>query len=192
MGRAPSFDTATVVRAARDVFWARGYEEATLPDLEAATGLSRSSIYHAFGSKRGLFDAAVLSYLDDVVRPLLHPLTAPDVPPGALATYLRGLLGALADGASPAATHGCLLLNASGAPVAHDPQVRATIAAYRDELRDAVGRGVDALRPDAPSADRARLAETCTGLVVAALLVVRVDRSAALRSLETALHLVRG
>ncbi|MDD0859753.1 TetR/AcrR family transcriptional regulator [Arthrobacter alpinus] len=48
-----------------------------LPDLERATGLSRSSIYHAFGSKRGLFDAAVASYLSEIIRPRLQPLDSP-------------------------------------------------------------------------------------------------------------------
>ncbi|WP_087508068.1 TetR/AcrR family transcriptional regulator [Cellulomonas iranensis] len=189
MGRAPTFDADAVVRAARDVFWSHGYEDASLPALEAATGLSRSSIYHAFGSKRGLFDAAVASYLADVVRPRLRVLTADPVAPDALARYLRGLRDALTADGSAAAAHGCLLLNASGAPVAHDADVRATIAAYRDELRAGIGRGVDAARPALPDDERARLAEACTALVVAALLVVRVDPDAAARSLDAALGL---
>ncbi|MDQ0425280.1 TetR/AcrR family transcriptional regulator [Cellulomonas iranensis] len=189
MGRAPTFDADAVVRAARDVFWAHGYEDASLPALEAATGLSRSSIYHAFGSKRGLFDAAVASYLADVVRPRLRVLTADPVAPDALARYLRGLRDALTATGSAAAAHGCLLLNASGAPVAHDADVRATIAAYRDELRAGIGRGVDAAHPALPDDERARLAEACTALVVAALLVVRVDPDAAARSLDAALGL---
>jgi AcrR family transcriptional regulator len=189
MGRAPTFDADAVVRAARDVFWAHGYEDASLPALEAATGLSRSSIYHAFGSKRGLFDAAVASYLADVVRPRLRVLTADPVAPDALARYLRGLRDALTATGSAAAAHGCLLLNASGAPVAHDADVRATIAAYRDELRGGIGRGVDAAHPALPDDERARLAEACTALVVAALLVVRVDPDAAARSLDAALGL---
>ncbi len=191
MGRAQTFDTDAAVRAARGVFWAQGYEGASLPELEQATGLSRSSIYHAFGSKRGLFDAAVDSYLDEVVRPRLRPLVADDVAPDALHGYLHGLRGVLRDRVSSAAAHGCLLLNTSGAPVAHDDDVRRTVAAYRDELRTAIGRGVDARHPGLPAAERDRLAETCTGLVVAALLIVRVDPAAAVRSLDTALDLLR-
>ena len=56
MARTQSFDRDTVVRAARTLFWTVGYESASIPELETATGLSRSSIYNAFGSKRGLFD----------------------------------------------------------------------------------------------------------------------------------------
>ena len=75
MGRSQEFDTTAVVAAALDVFWARGYEGASLGDLESATGLSRSSLYNSFTNKRGLFDAAVQLYLDHVIRPRLRSLT---------------------------------------------------------------------------------------------------------------------
>ena len=75
MGRNRTFDTQEAVRAARSVFWSNGFGGASLPDLEQATGLNRSSLYHAFGSKRGLFDAAVDSYLEEVIRPRLRILT---------------------------------------------------------------------------------------------------------------------
>ena len=54
MARTQGFERDAVVRAARTVFWRRGFEDTAVPDLEEATGLSRSSIYNAFGSKRGL------------------------------------------------------------------------------------------------------------------------------------------
>lgn len=186
MGRAQAFDTEQVVRAARAVFWEHGFEAAALPALEQATGLNRSSIYHAFGSKRGLFDAAVTSYLDEIVRPRLRPLVARDVAPTALDEYLRGLRGALGDATSFTATNGCLLLNAAGAPIAHDATVGETVAAYRAELRGAFGQGVRARYPGADVDQTDRLAESCTALVVAALALTRVDNAAALRSLDTA------
>ena len=59
MGRTRTFDESDATRSALGVFWDQGFDGTAVPDLEEATGLSRSSIYHAFGSKRGLFDAAV-------------------------------------------------------------------------------------------------------------------------------------
>ena len=73
MGRTQTFDTTEVVRSARRVFWEHCFENASIVELEQATGLNRSSIYYAFGSKRGLFDAAVESYLDEIIRPRLQP-----------------------------------------------------------------------------------------------------------------------
>ncbi|MCH7230674.1 TetR/AcrR family transcriptional regulator [Glycomyces sp. L485] len=190
MGRVQTFDTAEAVRAARAVFWAHGYEDASIPALEAATGLRRSSIYHAFGSKRGLFDAAVGSYLDEVVRPRLRPLTAERVEPDAILDYLRGLRGALERAGSFASENGCLLVNTAGAPIAHDQTVRKTVADYRAELHHAIAVGLRAHLPDLPDDRRDRLADACTGLVVSAFALTRVDNAGALRSLDAALDLI--
>ncbi|MFC0673472.1 TetR/AcrR family transcriptional regulator [Brachybacterium hainanense] len=218
MARTPSFDRETVVRAARGVFWDVGYDAASIPALEQATGLRRSSIYHAFGSKRGLFDAAVQSYLDEVIRPRLAPLRADPVAPDAVLDYLDGLHEAIAAPGSAPSRHGCLLINAAGAPIGHDETVSATIASYRGELRSAIGRGVRAraaARDDRPgttmSDDRRHedqahqspvhqdpahedaddlLADAVTGLVIAAFALVRVSPPEAAASLRTARGLV--
>ncbi|MDN7122140.1 helix-turn-helix transcriptional regulator [Nocardioides sp. ChNu-153] len=199
MARTQAFDTGAAVRAAREVFWRDGFESAALPALERATGLSRSSIYNTFGSKQGLFERAVASYLDEVVRPRLAPLLADEVDPGALAAYLTGLRAVLADERTTSARHGCLLMSAAGAPIGRDDVVRAAVADYRAELRRAVGRGVDARDP-APltsvggrsAAWRGAVADAVSALVLAALALVRIDRGEALRSLDAALVLVDG
>ncbi|EXJ52054.1 MAG: TetR family transcriptional regulator [Microbacterium sp. 69-7] len=190
MARTREFDRRAVVRAARQFFWEHGYEDASIAGLEAATGLNRSSIYNAFDSKRGLFDAAVQSYLDEVVRPRLAPLEAETVEAGALRAYLSGLADAFARVGSMPAAHGCLLINAAGAPVARDSDVAHVIDDYRAELRTAIGRGVDVAVPAASAARRARLADAVTGLVVAAFALVRPSAPEAIRSLETAAALV--
>lgn len=59
MGRTRSFDESLVVSQAARAFLATGYEGTSVDALVAATGLHRGSLYGAFGSKRGLFVAAV-------------------------------------------------------------------------------------------------------------------------------------
>jgi len=192
MGRNQTFDTAAAVRAARAVFWARGYEATALPDLERATGLSRSSIYHAFASKRGLFDAAVDSYLDEVVRPRLRPLAEDDVTPDALDHYLTGLRDALLRGDTLPATSGCLLVNAANAPIGQDDGVAAVVEAYAAELRTAMAAGVRACLPRLADDATQTLSDVCTGLVISAFALVRVDREEAARSLDTARAVLAG
>lgn len=185
MARTRSFDPAAAVAAAREVFWRQGYADTSVPDLETATGLARSSLYAAFGSKRGLFDAAVASYLAEVVRPRIAGLLADDVAPDALDGYLAGLRDAVAAGADDVRL-GCLLVNTAGADLVHDDEVRAVIAGYHRELRGAVVRGLAAARPDLDATEGSSLAMEIAGLVVSSMLMARVDRDAAVELLELA------
>ncbi len=190
MGRPQTFDTAEVVRAARGVFWEHGYEDASLPALEAATGLRRSSLYHAFGSKRGLFDAAVASYLDEVIRPRLRPLLTTPVAAHAVVDYLTGLRDALTRPDSPAVRSGCLLVNAAGAPISKDRAVAAVVADYRRELHAALSAGVAARLPRATPAQVDRRATMITSLVLAAMTLVRIDPAQAGATLDAGIALL--
>ena len=62
MGRTREFDEEAVLKGAMHVFRKHGYQGASIRDLEEATGLKGGSIYHAFGDKAGLFDAAFRHY----------------------------------------------------------------------------------------------------------------------------------
>lgn len=188
MGRTQNFDRDTVVRAARSLFWSSGYESASIPELEQVTGLSRSSIYHAFGSKRGLFGAAVQSYLDEVIRPRLRPLQAEIVAPDAIITYLTGLRGAFEALDSMPATHGCLLLNSAGAPISRDEAIAHVIADYRTELHSAISRGVAALL--GPSTESRMYDDTITSLVISGFTLARIDPVQAGRGLTSAVQLL--
>jgi AcrR family transcriptional regulator len=46
------------------VFWRKGYEGASLSDLTKAVGVSRPSLYAAFGDKEALFRKALDRYLN--------------------------------------------------------------------------------------------------------------------------------
>ena len=61
-GRPREFDPDEVALKAVDVFWEKGFDGASLDDLTEALGISRPSLYAAFGDKRGLFLAAIDAY----------------------------------------------------------------------------------------------------------------------------------
>ena len=61
-GRTRQFDLNEALDRALEVFWARGYEGATLPELTRAMGINRPSLYAAFGNKEQLFRKALDRY----------------------------------------------------------------------------------------------------------------------------------
>jgi AcrR family transcriptional regulator len=61
-GRPRSFDRDQALARAMEVFWAKGYGNASVADLTAAMGIGAPSLYAAFGSKDALFQEAVDHY----------------------------------------------------------------------------------------------------------------------------------
>ncbi|TDT98255.1 TetR family transcriptional regulator [Streptomyces sp. 846.5] len=113
MGRPRGFDADEALERALLVFWEQGYEGATLTDLTKAMGITRTSMYAAYGNKEELFRKALARYTQGpasyVFRALEEPTakavaqallngavratTRPDRPAGCL-----GVQGALAAG----------------------------------------------------------------------------------------------
>ncbi|UHA75755.1 TetR/AcrR family transcriptional regulator [Paenibacillus sp. 481] len=62
MARTREFDEEKVLDAAMQLFWEKGYEATSLSDLTSRMGITRPSIYSAFGDKKELFEAALRTY----------------------------------------------------------------------------------------------------------------------------------
>ena len=76
-GRPRQFDVDEALNRALQVFWARGYEGASLTDLTKAMGINRPSLYAAFGSKEQLFRKALDRYQTGPQSFLGEALTKP-------------------------------------------------------------------------------------------------------------------
>lgn len=64
VGRPRAFDTDKALDAALQVFWRKGYEGTSMPDLTEAMGINRPSLYAAFGNKEELFRKALDRYAE--------------------------------------------------------------------------------------------------------------------------------
>jgi TetR/AcrR family transcriptional repressor of nem operon len=107
MARPREFDADAALERATRVFWARGFEQASLDDLCSATGLNRSSLYAAFGDKRGLYLSALARYEDGSAARIAAAFEGRPLREG-LRAFLDGLIESIVDGPG---RRGCFIGN---------------------------------------------------------------------------------
>ena len=76
IGRPREFDAEEALQKAMVVFWEQGYEGASLADLTERMGISRKSMYAAFGNKEELFRKALQRYSEGTVSYAVEALQA--------------------------------------------------------------------------------------------------------------------
>src|SRR5262252_1533238 len=99
-GRPRAFDIDDALDRALEVFWRKGYEGASLPDLTKAMGINRPSLYAAFGNKEALFRRAIERYVEG---PGCHVREAIDEPTArkVVERLLRGSIDLITDVRKP-------------------------------------------------------------------------------------------
>ncbi|GGG49206.1 TetR/AcrR family transcriptional regulator [Chelatococcus composti] len=124
-GRPRSFDRTTALRRAMEVFWRKGYDNASMADLTAAMGINPPSLYAAFGSKEGLFREAVALYAETEGSGIWEGVPAAPTARAAMEHLLRATALAYTKGPEPL---GCLIVLGA-------PQAECASPAIRDDLR---------------------------------------------------------
>jgi AcrR family transcriptional regulator len=103
-GRPREFCVEHALATALRVFWRKGYEGTSLTDLTEAMGITRPSLYAAFGNKESLFRKALDLYEREKLEYIGKALTEPTARRVA-EVLLRGAVGNVCSSQEP---HGCL------------------------------------------------------------------------------------
>lgn len=139
MARPRQFDEQQVVQRALDVFWHKGYHAASLNDLLAATGLSKSSLYESFGDKHQLAVEALRFYGRALIAGPLAALAAPDAARPEIEASLRNVA---ARALTPDGQRGCFVNSCMSEIAPHDPDVLAAARALLQQLEDLLAAAV--------------------------------------------------
>ena len=132
-GRPREFDTELALGAALRVFWAKGYEGASLSDLTDEMGITRPSLYAAFGNKEALFRQALDLYERDKLTYIGDAIEAPT----ARGVAERLLMGSV-DAATTGDCKGCMGVIASVACQSVEPSIRDDVNARAESSRRAI------------------------------------------------------
>jgi len=161
-GRPRAFDVDDALDRALKVFWRKGYEGASLPELTRAMGINRPSLYAAFGNKESLFRKAVARYIEGPAGYSREALQAPTAR-AVVERLLQGTVNLITDPRNP---RGCLLVQGALACGESADSVRralisrraASIAALRERFERAQAEGD--LPADADAENLARYVAT--------------------------------
>src|SRR5712672_14405 len=134
LGRPRAFDPDAALDRAMHVFWAKGYEGASLSDLTRAMRINRPSLYAAFGNKEELFRKVLDRYMDGPVAYFGKALAAPKARDAVEEIFLG--TARMAD--DPSVPAGCLMVQ--GALACGNASARKEVAARRTAAELALRR----------------------------------------------------
>ena len=168
MARPLSFEPDTARKALMNLFWEKGYDGASMQDVEAATGLKKQSLYRLFGDKRHMYLAALDCYRHCEMEAAGALLEAP----GSARDRVGRLFDAMVEHAvTTGDRRGCFLCNASVDQAPHDPETAEMVTAMIGYLKDLFG---SALAADRRYSDDAELSNRRIAHLISAYFGLRV------------------
>lgn len=125
MARQKEFEKEEVLEKAMDTFWHFGFEGTSMQNLVENMGISRSSLYDAFGDKRSLFEAAITHYEKTRMQAMVDCLQEKGASKSAIVNSFHSLID---QSISDEERRGCFITNTAIELCPHDPGTAKKIA----------------------------------------------------------------
>lgn len=123
MARTAEYDRGEVLEQAMALFWRQGYRNTSIRELTVATGLGESSLYNAFGDKRGLYCEA-LDYFFAMLKGIWARTMEGETPLNGLRKFWYWMCD---DAAGKHSGLGCMIVNTAVEVAPHDRAIRKMI-----------------------------------------------------------------
>lgn len=133
MARPRTFEEDTVLDAAMNTFWQKGFEATSIQDLVRETGLNRASMYASFGDKKALFLRVLDHYSQKVTS--LRTAKLRDVEDGR-AAIIETFRDVMHFGSRDGRNKGCLMVNSGMELAPHDSETAAIAQSSFRRLED--------------------------------------------------------
>ena len=175
MAGVKQYDRTELLDRAIELFRRQGFTATSTADLVDELGVNRKSMYAEFGSKQGLFEAALERYDDHHLSAVLAPLEAPDAGADAIRAAFAGYAAASEGWARG---RGCLLCNTAVERAALDPGARRHVDAYLERLTRSFRHALGNARRNAdldPEVDLDELASFFTMALIGVAAIIRAE-----------------
>jgi TetR/AcrR family transcriptional repressor of nem operon len=131
MSNAKNYNRDILLDRAIELFRRQGYSGASTAELVVELGVNRKSMYAEFGSKQGLFEAALERYSEVHLSRVLAPIEDPKADAETIRNAFAGYASAI-DGRFKGL--GCLMANTAVERAALDPSSARFVDAYLERL----------------------------------------------------------
>ncbi len=164
MSGVKQYDRTELVHKAMDLFHRQGFNGTSTAELVAELGVNRKSMYAEFGSKQGLFEAALEHYDATSLSAVLSGVEGPDAGLDAIRTTFAGFASASEDWAQG---RGCLLCNTAFERVTLVAASGEHVDAYFGRLTRAFRHALEGARSNGELDEDADLGELASFLTMA-------------------------
>lgn len=170
MARPREFDEATVLEAAIQCFWKKGFEATSMRDLIDCMGITGASLYNAFGDKSALYRKALRHYLESTFGERVMRLESTLAPRQAIEMFFGEIIDRSMNDAQ---RRGCMMVNSALEAAPHDPDAQAIVDDFLARAEHFFLRRVEAGQQDG-TISCAQTAQDLSRLLLGVLLGIRV------------------
>ena len=133
MGKKKQFDETKVLRQVAMYFWEHGYAATRVDQLAALTGLTKTSLYNAYGNKGQLFLTAARLYVDEALN---GQLAAADMTKPLSENHNQFLHTLFIECDEEERSYGCLVTNSIVELAANEPELYDEVIALSESIRE--------------------------------------------------------
>jgi len=133
LARPREFNEDKALEGAMNVFWAHGYEGASLPELLKGMGLTRGSLYKAYKDKKSLFINILHRYDEAEVEKATQLLGDENLKDGL--DRIDKLFASVLSAIEREDYRGCLLCSAAAGPAHNDKQISEAVHILLNKMK---------------------------------------------------------